>query len=151
MCVKHYLDLNEEGIHPGVRSDTQGYTALDFAVWSAREGVAGAAEVAEYLRTVTPASPENSAQSWTRASRAAAESAAREAGLNTPLVDNVGAQMMARMGWQPGEPLGASSQSDSLREPLRPNTASIDAPRHGLGYGSRAEIVESVEQPGAAS
>ena len=47
-CVKYFIE--EEKVDPGSKSDTQGYTVLDFAEHARDQGVDGAQEVEEYLK-----------------------------------------------------------------------------------------------------
>ena len=46
-CVRHYIDV--EGVDPASKSDTHGWSALDFAVWARQQGVVGAAEVETFM------------------------------------------------------------------------------------------------------
>ena len=62
------------------------------------------------------------------------ETAAREAGLSTPLSDNVGAGMMAQMGWAAGQPLGPRPDSGARMEPVRPDTSRCGTSLRGVGY-----------------
>ena len=47
-CVRHYIA--DEGVDPGSKSNTQGWTALDFAAWARQRGVVGADDVEAFLR-----------------------------------------------------------------------------------------------------
>ena len=47
-CVRHYVE--EESVDPGSKSDTHGWTVLDFAVWAKDQGVADAEDVETYLK-----------------------------------------------------------------------------------------------------
>ena len=145
-CVQYYVDV--EAVDPRTRSDNMGYTALDWAVWAASRGVDGASGVAEFLRERAPElseppekrrsaeapPPDAAAQKRLPGKRSTIEAVAREAGLSTPLPDNVGARMMAQMGWVPGQALGPHSDAGALVEPLRPDTSRLDEQRHGVGY-----------------
>ena len=126
-CVQYYVLV--EKIDPCSRSENAGYTALDWATWAASKGVDGASEVAEFLREQAPEMPELAAKP-----RLSKEAAAREAGLRTPLPENVGARMMAKMGWVAGQPLGSRGDSGALLEPLKPDTKRCGGQLRGLGY-----------------
>ena len=59
----------------------------------------------------------------------------RQAGLDTPVVGNMGSAIMQRLGWRPGEPLGnpsSSSTGQRLVEPLRVGDPKLD--NYGLGF-----------------
>ena len=48
-CVRHFVEA--EGVDPASESDTNGWTALDFAVWAREHGDVGSEEVETYLAT----------------------------------------------------------------------------------------------------
>ena len=126
-CVQYYVRV--ETIDPPSRSENAKYTALDWATWATSQNVAGASEVAEFLREQAPDGGDLVSDFCV-----SQETAAREAGLNTPLSDNVGAGMMAQMGWEAGQPLGARADSGARMEPVRPDTSRCGKELRGVGY-----------------
>ena len=125
-CVRYYVRI--EKVDPLSQSENAKYTALDWANWAASKGVAGASEVAEFLL--------EESDGWELVSHSGVsqETAAREAGLSTPLTNNVGAGMMAQMGWAAGQPLGPRADSGARMEPVRPDTSRCGTSLRGVGY-----------------
>ena len=78
--MQYYVRV--EKIDPLSRSENAKYTALDWATWAASRNVAGASEVAEFLREQAPDGGDLVSHSGV-----SQETAAREAGLSTPLSD----------------------------------------------------------------
>ena len=46
-CVRHFIEV--ERVDPTSKSDTHGWSALDFAAWARQQGVVGAEEVETYM------------------------------------------------------------------------------------------------------
>ena len=100
-----------------------------WAKWAASKGVAGASEVAEFLLA------ESDGWELVPHSGVGQETAARDAGLSTPLTNNAGAGMMAHWGCAAGQPLGPRPDSGARMEPVRPDTSRCGTSSlRGVGY-----------------
>ena len=100
LCVRYLL--HDVGVSAVAPSKTQGYTAVDLAEWAEKNAGDDAsierAEIIDMVRT-----------------RAAVDAGAS---LNKPFHSEKANRMMLRMGWIPGQPLGATG--GGLMTPLRP-------------------------------
>ena len=132
-CVRHYLV--EECLELQSKSDSQGWTALDFAAWARQQGVIEAVEVEEYLTWMTrwadvcpvadalwlEGAHERRPPTVTPPPESPAESA-----------QGIGEQLMLRQGWQPGQGLGRRGQG--RRTPVEADTSRSRGQKHGLGF-----------------
>ena len=100
LCVRYLL--HDVGVSAVAPSKTQGHTAVDFAEWAEKNaGDEASIERAEITAMVR--------------ARAAVDAGAS---LNKPFHSEKANRMMLRMGWAPGQPLGATGVG--LMTPLRP-------------------------------
>ena len=129
-CVAYYLE--KEMVHPMSESENNHYTVRDWALWAKKQGKPGADDLLAYLEN-WPMIPAASAPERGRDKRHRADTSL-EAGLATPLTDGRGAKIMGRMGWSPGETLGASGRG--MAEPLKPDLTHLGNSSQGLGYGN---------------
>ena len=103
-CVRHYVE--NEGVEPLSKSDSHGWTSLDFAVWAGQQGVVGAKEVEAYLKKDHLVDPESA--------------------------EGPGMKMMLRQKWRPGQGLG--KRSHGRLEPVEADHSRLGGQRHGLGF-----------------
>ena len=132
-CAQYYVRVGK--IDPPSRPENAMCTALDWATWATSQNVAGASEVAEFLREQAPDGGDLVSDFGV-----SQETAAREAGLITPLSDNVGAGMMAQMGVG-GRPTAGPpcADSDARMEPVRPDTSRCGTSLRGVGYACKKD------------
>jgi len=112
--------LEVDNVDPESVSDSQSYNVFDFAMWADEERQP---PLLEYLRQQCP---------QTEMMRPQSENAARRRGLETAIASGPGFDMVAKMGWRPGDALG-SAGSGGLLEPLAP--VQPRRGRAGLGSG----------------
>ena len=117
-CVRRLLEVDK--VDPESVSDSQSYNVFDFAMWADEERQPA---MLEYLRQQCP---------QTERMQPPSENVARRRGLETAIASGPGYEMLARMGWLPGEALGSIGR-DGLLEPLAP--VQRRRARAGLGSG----------------
>ena len=121
-CVRHYVE--DEGVEPLSRSDTRGWTALDFAGWAVQQGVAEAAEVEAYLRMVHLVDVCEDGEG------PSSVATLPESDLGS--AEGPGVKLLRLQGWRPGQGLGKHSQG--RREPVEADQSRKKGQKHGLGF-----------------
>ena len=130
-CVERLV--REEGVAADAVTNSQTYSAMDFAEWGEKKGIKGRhADVKSFLQKQLPSADGSSAtepQEEPQGSRKAMEKERRCKGLQQPVQAPTAARIMASMGWSAGEGLGATGQG--MAEPL--TIPEPDTTRRGLG------------------
>ena len=121
-CVRHYVE--DESVDPLSRSETNGWTALDFAEWARQQGVAETTEVEAYLAVVHLVD--------VCAGGEDPSSAATLPESDPGPAEGPGMKLMRRQGWRPGQGLG--KRDHGRREPVEADQSRLSGQRHGLGF-----------------